>query len=154
MNGMLFFCSEPETLQCADAGTGKIVWEKTNSVDDAATPEEKAKMEEAAKALDPVGMSRMSGSRRMAGLYHGTPVDVGIRARSVRGRLLAGRFSAVPGFPGRSRRQNPAWQADFSPGSPFVQVTCSGKNVVSLSSSALQPIASALNQGPRMANGL
>jgi outer membrane protein assembly factor BamB len=54
MGGMLFFTAEPETLMCADAATGKILWEKTNTYEDAATPEEKAKIDEAKKASEPI----------------------------------------------------------------------------------------------------
>ena len=40
LNGMIFITAEPESLLCLDAATGKILWEKTNTLEDAATPEE------------------------------------------------------------------------------------------------------------------
>src|SRR5688572_13103145 len=45
--GKLFFTAEPATLACADAKTGKILWQKSNEYADfiEMTPEKKAEME-------------------------------------------------------------------------------------------------------------
>ena len=52
--GMLYMTADPETLLCVDASSGKILWQKTNTLEDAATPEEVAKYEAAKKDADPL----------------------------------------------------------------------------------------------------
>jgi len=54
MGGMLYFCAEPESLLCADAATGKVVWEKTNTLKEAASPDELVKIEAAEKDGEPI----------------------------------------------------------------------------------------------------
>jgi len=46
MNGLLFCCSDPNSILCIDATTGKILWEKTNALEDVATPDQLAKMQQ------------------------------------------------------------------------------------------------------------
>jgi outer membrane protein assembly factor BamB len=54
LGGMLYFTAEPETLVCVDASNGKIAWQKTNTLEDAATPEMAAKAEAAKKEGEPI----------------------------------------------------------------------------------------------------
>jgi len=46
VNGLLFCCSDPNSLLCIDATTGKILWEKTNALEDVATAGQLAKMQQ------------------------------------------------------------------------------------------------------------
>src|SRR5258708_9669457 len=50
----LFICAEPETLLCVNVADGKILWQKTNTVDDASTPEELEKTKKALEEAAPI----------------------------------------------------------------------------------------------------
>jgi len=54
MNGLLFCCSEPNSLLCIDATTGKILWEKTNALEEVATPSQLAKMQQSKIEAQPL----------------------------------------------------------------------------------------------------
>ncbi len=44
----LFVCAEPDVLLCVNAADGKILWQKTSSLEDASKPEDAAKIKQAA----------------------------------------------------------------------------------------------------------
>jgi outer membrane protein assembly factor BamB len=50
----LFICAEPETLLCINTADGKILWQKTNTLDDALPPEELEKKNKALQEADPI----------------------------------------------------------------------------------------------------
>ncbi len=47
LGGNLFVCAEPATLICVNAADGKILWEKTNTLEEASKPEDVEKIKEA-----------------------------------------------------------------------------------------------------------
>src|ERR1051326_8924056 len=50
----LFICAEPETLLCINTADGKILWQKTNTLDDALSPDELEKKNKAMQEAEPI----------------------------------------------------------------------------------------------------